>query len=97
MSFLQFFPEQALNRVLGATANSVAKGDKGALISFGTFFVSERAAHEGRNPKNGEAIRIPAGKAVWFRASKMLASVVKYLEFFYSSPNELIRSTAFSL
>jgi DNA-binding protein HU-beta len=77
MSFLQFFPEQALNRVLGATANSVAKGDEGAQISFGTFSVSERAAREGRNPKTGEAIQIAAGKAVKFKAGKILADAVK--------------------
>ena len=69
--------EQALNSVLGVITNAVAAGDKVALIGFGTFSVSERAAREGRNPKNGETIQIPAGKGVRFKAGKKLAEAVK--------------------
>jgi DNA-binding protein HU-beta len=69
--------EQALNSVIGAITNAVATGDKVALIGFGTFSVSERAAREGRNPKNGETIQIPAGKVVRFKAGKKLAEAVK--------------------
>jgi nucleoid DNA-binding protein len=69
--------EQALNSVLGSITNAVAAGDKVALIGFGTFSVSERAAREGRNPKNGEIIQIPAGKVVRFKAGKKLAETVK--------------------
>jgi DNA-binding protein HU-beta len=69
--------EQALNSVLGSITNAVAAGDKVALIGFGTFSVSERAAREGRNPKNGETIHIPAGKVVRFKAGKKLAGIVK--------------------
>ena len=69
--------EQALNSVLGAITTAVAAGDKVALIGFGTFSVSERAAREGRNPKNGDTIQIPAGKVVRFKAGKKLAEAVK--------------------
>jgi DNA-binding protein HU-beta len=69
--------EQALNGVLGAISSAVATGDKVSLIGFGTFSVSERAAREGRNPKNGETIQIPAGKVVRFKAGKKLAEAVK--------------------
>jgi DNA-binding protein HU-beta len=69
--------EQALNSVIGAITNAVATGDKVALIGFGTFSISERAAREGRNPKNGETIQIPAGKVVRFKAGKKLAEAVK--------------------
>ena len=69
--------EQALNSVLGVITNAVAAGDKVALIGFGTFSVSERAAREGRNPKNGETIQIPAGRVVRFKAGKKLAEAVK--------------------
>jgi DNA-binding protein HU-beta len=69
--------EQALSSVLGAITNAVATGDKVTLIGFGTFSVSERAAREGRNPKTGETIQIPAGKAVKFKAGKTLVDAVK--------------------
>ena len=69
--------EQALNSVFKTITNAVATGDKVALIGFGTFSVSERAAREGRNPKTGEVIQIAAGKAVKFKAGKILAGAVK--------------------
>ena len=69
--------EQVLSSVLGAITNAVATGGKVTLIGFGTFSVSERAAREGRNPKTGETIQIPAGKAVKFKAGKTLVDAVK--------------------
>ena len=56
---------------------SKAAADKVALVGFGTFSVSERAAREGRNPKTGEVIQIAAGKVVKFKAGKILADAVK--------------------
>lgn len=69
--------EQVLSSVLGAITNAVATGGKVTLIGFGTFSVSERAAREGRNPKTGETIQIPAGKVVKFKAGKTLVDAVK--------------------
>lgn len=69
--------EQALNSVFTAITEAVVTGERVALIGFGTFSVSERAAREGRNPKTGETIQIPAGKVVRFKAGKKLAEAVK--------------------
>ena len=69
--------EQALNSILGVIINAVTTGDKVALLGFGTFSVAERSAREGRNPKTGEVIQIPAGKVVRFKAGKILADAVK--------------------
>jgi DNA-binding protein HU-beta len=69
--------EQVLSSVLGAITNAVATREKVTLIGFGAFSVSERAAREGRNPKTGETIQIPAGKAVKFKAGKTLVDAVK--------------------
>lgn len=69
--------EQALNSVLGAITDAVAAGDKVTLVGFGTFSVSERAAREGRNPRTGEAIKIPAARLVKFKAGSKLADAVK--------------------
>jgi len=38
------------------------------LVGFGTFSVAERSAREGRNPATGKKIKIPARKAVKFKA-----------------------------
>ena len=49
------------------------EGDKVALVGFGTFSVSERAAREGRNPATGEKMTIAAKKVVKFKAGAELA------------------------
>jgi len=69
--------EKALNSVLGSIKNAVATGDKVTLIGFGTFSVSKRAARNGRNPQNGDTIKIPASKIVKFKAGKNLVEAVK--------------------
>lgn len=59
-------------RALGATLDSivkaVAKGDSVTLVGFGTFKSSKRAARTGKNPKTGEAIKIPAATVPRFSA-----------------------------
>jgi len=53
------------------------KGDRVALVGFGSFSVSKRAARKGRNPKTGLEIKIPAKKVVKFKAGADLQKTVK--------------------
>lgn len=69
--------EKALGGALDAIGAALAAGEKVSLTGFGTFSVSHREAHEGRNPTTGEKIRIPARKAVKFKAGSKLADRVK--------------------
>lgn len=64
-----------LASVLGAITD--AADEKVALLGFGTFSVSERAAREGRNPQTGETMNIPAKKVVKFKAGSKLAVSMK--------------------
>ena len=64
--------EAAVNATLAAIANALKDGDKVQLLGFGTFEVKAVAEREGRNPKTGEAIKIPASKKASFTASKLL-------------------------
>jgi DNA-binding protein HU-beta len=48
----------------------VADGGKVTLVGFATFERVEKAAREGRNPKTGETIQIPARKAPKITAGK---------------------------
>ena len=68
--------DAVVNATLAAVANALKEGDKVALIGFGTFEVKDVAAREGRNPKTGEAITIPASKKPAFSASKALKDSV---------------------
>lgn len=49
-----------LEATLEVIVGAVAAGELVALIGFGTFQQSKRAARTGRNPKTGEAMDIPA-------------------------------------
>ena len=69
--------DQVLNSILNAITGAVTAGDKVALIGFGTFSVSARAAREGRNPQTGDTIQIPAKKIVKFKAGSKLSDAVK--------------------
>jgi DNA-binding protein HU-beta len=51
---------RALDATVAAITKAVAAGDSVALVGFGTFKASERAAREGKNPKTGEALQIAA-------------------------------------
>ena len=65
-----------VDTVLETIVNTVASGEKVSLAGFGTFEVTERAERNGRNPKTGEAITIPASKSPKFKAGKALKDIV---------------------
>ena len=67
----------ALDAYVGAVTKELKKGGKVGLVGFGLFSVSKRKAREGRNPKTGETIKIPAKKVVKFNPGKELADKVK--------------------
>ena len=66
----------AVSAVLDSITEALSRGDKIALVGFGNFEISERAAREGRNPATGETIQIAASKAVKFKAGKALKDSV---------------------
>lgn len=66
----------AVDAVLGAITDALRGGEKVALVGFGTFEVKQRKARQGRNPRDGSVIQIPAHKVPTFRASKHLKEAV---------------------
>lgn len=68
---------RALDSFIGATTKALKKGDKVALVGFGTWGVVKRAARTGRNPQTGKSINIKAKKVVKFKAGSELAGKVK--------------------
>ena len=67
---------RAIDATIEAITGALAKGDKVPLVGFGTFATSKRAAREGRNPRTGETVRIPARTAVTFKAGSALKDAV---------------------
>lgn len=68
--------ERAVNAFTATVEEALVKGDKVPLVGFGTFGVSERAAREGRNPQTGATVKIPARKAVSFKAGSALKEAI---------------------
>ena len=67
----------ALDATLQTVADALAKGDKVALIGFGTFAVNEKAARTGINPATKAKIEIPAKKVIKFKAGTELAEKIQ--------------------
>ena len=68
--------EKAVKAFTDVVSEELVNGGKIQLVGFGTFEVSERAAREGRNPKSGEVMNIPASKTPKFKAGKALKDMV---------------------
>lgn len=66
----------AVDIVLGAIKDALAKDDKVSLIGFGSFSVKERAAREGRNPRTGKPLHIPAKKVPVFKVGRSLKDAI---------------------
>ena len=66
----------AVDAVFGAIVGSLKSGDDVRLVDFGTFSVKHRPASEGRNPRTGEKLQIPAANVVKFKAGKGLKDAV---------------------
>ena len=58
------------------TTSALKKGDRVALVGFGSFAVSKRNARTGRNPQTGKPITIAAKKVVKFKAGADLSGAV---------------------
>ena len=69
--------EKAVDGFVSAVSGALASGDKITLVGFGTFSVGTRSQREGRNPRTGEKIQIPASKVVKFKPGKTLSEKVK--------------------
>ena len=68
--------ERALNGIMEAITGALSKGDKVALIGFGTFSTTKRAARDGRNPQTGKTMKIKAKTVAKFKAGAKLADAV---------------------
>ncbi len=67
---------RALDATIESIKKSLKKGELVSLVGFGTFYVSKRAARNGRNPRTGATIKIKAAKVPKFRAGKGLKDAV---------------------
>lgn len=69
--------KKALDAFINTTSSALQGGNRVALVGFGSFSVSQRAARKGRNPQTGKEITIAAKKVVKFKAGADLSGHVK--------------------
>ena len=67
----------ALDAVFDSIKVTLKMGKKITIPGFGTFFIAERKARKGRNPRTGELLQIAASKLPRFKAGKTLKDMFK--------------------
>jgi DNA-binding protein HU-beta len=66
----------AIDTTVNSITGALKKGDRVALIGFGTFSISQRKARNGRNPQTGATIKIAARRVAKFSAGAELKKAV---------------------
>ena len=69
--------KKAIEAFVSTVTNTLASGDKVALIGFGTFSVTEKSARTGINPATKQTINIPAKKVAKFKGGAALNDKIK--------------------
>ena len=68
----------AVEAVLSAISDALARGESVDIAGFGSFSVKSRPERHGRNPRTRETITIAASKAACFEAGKDLRDAVNW-------------------
>lgn len=69
--------KKVVQKYLDYVIDSLVKGETVELRNFGVFKVKTRRGRMGRNPRTGEAVPIPAKKAVTFKPGLAMKQQVK--------------------
>ncbi|MFQ5665675.1 MAG: integration host factor subunit beta [Candidatus Binatia bacterium] len=64
--------ETIVNSVFGSMAQALRQGNRIEIRGFGSFVVKHRQAREGRNPKTGRLVSVPAKRVPFFKVGKEL-------------------------
>jgi len=67
----------AVSAIVSIISEALSKGEKVTLSGFGTFYVGQRQAKKGTNPRTKEAIIISAASVPKFRPGSELKKAVK--------------------
>ena len=66
-----------VDALLAGITRALKKGDAITFVGFGSFKTSQRKARLARNPRTGDAIKIPKRRVVRFTAGKALKNAVR--------------------
>ncbi len=68
--------DAVVNLLLRCITEALSGGENVELRGFGSFRIRQRQPREGRNPKTGQPVQIPAKKVPMFKAGKALRAMV---------------------
>lgn len=68
---------RAIDGLIDVIYETTAAGDSVRLVGFGNFEVAERKARNGRNPKTGKSMELPATRVPRFSAGATFKAKVK--------------------
>jgi integration host factor subunit beta len=68
--------EVVVNAIFNSIKDALSKGDKIEIRGFGSFRLRHRRMRDGRNPKTGASVSVPAKKVPFFKAGKELKELV---------------------
>lgn len=68
--------EIVVNTIFNSVRDSLHRGDKTEIRGFGSFRLRSRRMKEGRNPKTGATVSVPAKKVPFFKAGKELKELL---------------------
>lgn len=66
----------ALETFLLCIKETLKQGEKVSLVGFGTFYLKKKEARQGRNPRTGARINIPAKNIATFKPGKNFREMV---------------------
>jgi DNA-binding protein HU-beta len=69
--------EKAMQSFLCSVFDTLRRGQRVTISGFGTFVVTRRATRNGRDPRTGQEIKIPAARVPRFKASKALRDGIR--------------------
>jgi integration host factor subunit beta len=67
---------EVVETILSGIVEALDSGDKVEVRGFGSFRSRTRKARQGRNPKSGESVSVPAKRVAYFKPGKALNELI---------------------
>jgi integration host factor subunit beta len=68
--------ESIVNTVFDSIVEALQKDEKIELRGFGSFRIRQRRSRQGRNPKTGDKVDVPAKRIPYFKPGKELKELI---------------------
>jgi len=68
--------EVIVNTVFESIVDALCKDEKIELRGFGSFRIRQRRSRQGRNPKTGDKVDVPAKRIPYFKPGKELKELI---------------------